>query len=127
MRISPDEWRRRTAPKQAANLAAQRPHLMGLAQAAVRMELLTGNEAWDHFLRYLEAAKEKFVEARQVADAALVSGVVVGHDDILRWKILRAEAHAQVQLVDAIMTLPKDVISDGEKAKGLLERLGEAA
>jgi hypothetical protein len=91
-------------------------------QAAVKAELLTGDPVWDLFLTYLQHTIEETEAYRQSAQNALIHPSIVGHHEMLQAKIALAECNARITILKAVVSLPKDLIEMGTKAKGLLER-----
>jgi hypothetical protein len=91
-------------------------------QAAVKAELLTGDPVWDLFLTYLQHTIEETEAYRQNAQNVLVHPSTVDHHEMLQAKIALAECNSRIDILRAVISLPKDLIEMGTKAKGLLER-----
>ena len=93
-----------------------------IQQAAVKAELLTGDPVWDLFLTYLQHALEETETYRQSAQDMLTHPNTVDHNTMLQAKIALAESTSRASILEAVISLPKDLIELGSKAKGLLER-----
>ncbi len=91
-------------------------------QAAVKAELLTGDPVWDLFLTYLQHTVEETEAYRQSAQDILTHPSTVDHHSMLQAKIVLAECNSRIAILEAVISLPKDLIEMGAKAKGLLER-----
>lgn len=123
MSLSRDEWADRVEAKKAERDAAHRPQLDMLRQAAVGAELLTGNEHWDRYLSYLQAAVEETERQREGFQAIVNDAKTVDHGQLLVAKLAMAECRARIEAWKVAMSLPRDLIAMGEQAKDLLERL----
>ncbi len=97
-------------------------NLTMVQQAAVKAELLTGDPVWDLFLTYLQHALEETETYRQSAQDTLTHPNMVDHHSMLQAKIALAECNSRIAILEAVISLPKDLIEMGAKAKGLLER-----
>lgn len=93
-----------------------------IQQAAVKAELLTGDPVWDLFLTYLQHTIEETEAYKLNALDALVHPATVDHHSMLQAKIALAECNARITILEAVISLPKDLIEMGTDAKGLLER-----
>ena len=101
-------------------LNGQRPQLEYLKQAQVKMELLTGDPHWDTFLSYLQNALEGLRLVEERFEKELIAPDLVDHGDIMKVKHGLVQVSAQINLLEGILALPKDIIESGEKAKALL-------
>lgn len=98
----------------------RQPDLQILQQAAVKAEHLTGHPSWDTFLTYIQAAAEQTEKQLAGFLGVLADPSVVGHERMLMAKIAAAECRARLELAKAIISLPKDIIEHGLKAKNTL-------
>ncbi len=121
--ITRDEWGDRVATGKRENAADVRPQLEGLRQAAVKAELLTGNEHWNWFLSYIQDAIETTEKHRAAFQAVMADSKTVSHESLLEAKIGIAECSARIEAWKVVMELPKDFIEMGEQAKNLIDRL----
>jgi hypothetical protein len=93
-----------------------------LTQASVAAKNLTGTAHWDLFLRYAQGAAEHTkVELAKAAQALVSPGLNADGLADLRARAIRLDE--RIKTIEAMITLPKDVINEGEKARSLLERL----
>ena len=93
-----------------------------IQQAAVKAELLTGDPVWDLFLTYLQFALEETEPYRESAQNILIHPATVDHNTMLQAKIALAESTSRASILEAVISLPKDLIKLGSEAKGLLDR-----
>ncbi|HDY66110.1 MAG TPA: hypothetical protein ENH84_07770 [Phycisphaerae bacterium] len=93
-----------------------------IQQAAVKAELLTGDPVWDLFLTYLQHALEETETYRQRAQDMLTHPNTVDHNIMLQAKIALAESTSRASILEAVISLPKDLIELGSEANSLLER-----
>lgn len=108
----------------AAHTNGQRTNLEMIRQAAVKMDLLTGDQCWDTFLTYLEAAAEALTVQRETTNRTLCGPQTVDPNDIMVLKFRIAQLDVQIATIRGIMALPKDIRESGDKAEDLLSRLG---
>lgn len=94
-----------------------------LAQAQVRMEHLTGNQDWDRFLSYLEGHNTRLKEGRDHLRDVLCSPELVDQGEIMQAKTALARVGGMIDMLEAVLQLPKDIIETGEKAKEKLSSL----
>lgn len=123
MTISIDEFRKRPKTASAERLARTAQALEGITREAVRMEALTGNPEWDHFLSYLEAAHKAALRHREVEFAKLRDPMLVDPQEIQRCKIKVAIIDTRIEAIDEIMALPKFIQDHGEKARELIAEM----
>lgn len=98
-----------------------------IAQEAVRMEALTGDEAWDHFLSYLESALKNTTRQREAAQDQLLDSRMVNGDAIHACKISIAALEARIGTLKEILTLPKFLKEQGGLARGQIDELEKGA
>ena len=105
------------------SLNGQKGTLEYLVQAEVKMELLTGNPHWDIFLSYIQAhldgLKDRLFQSRD----SLCSSSTVNPDRITSLKLEIAELAGIIKGLEAVMSLPKGIMEEGEKARERLNGL----
>lgn len=106
-----------------ARINGQRTNLEMIRQAAVKADLLTGDQYWDTFLSYLEAAVENLSTDRETSNRLLCGPQTVEPNEIMVLKFRIAQLDIQIATIRGIMALPKDIRERGEQAKDLLKRL----
>lgn len=93
--------------------------MANLQSAAVSVEQLTGQPAWDRYLSYLQAAVEVSEKHVQSLISTLASPNLVSGDDIIRLKIMIESVNSRIITLNACMSIPK-VILDGRDASAIL-------
>lgn len=96
-----------------------------LTQAEVAAKDLTGQPAWDLFLRYLRGALEESERQLQELGRALVGPGPIDAGQLYELRVRGARLDERIRTIEAMVGMPTDVINMGEKAKNLLDRLGE--
>lgn len=91
---------------------------------ALQAQHLTSQPSWDRFLTYLQAALQRLDLVRQSAQAKLNAIGVVDHHSLISAKLELHVAEAQIELLESIMSMPKEIIENGDKARDLLEKIG---
>ncbi len=122
-----DEWKKKVDAGKAERAAEHRPQLEMLAQAEVKAGLLTGDQNFDIFLSYLQAALEVTEAQRDGFAAVIADPATVAHDRIMAAKICLAECKGRAEAFEAVISLPKDIMEMGAEAKTLLERMPATA
>ena len=120
------EWQEQAKKARAEKAAEHAPQLQMLRQAAFQAEMLTGIPAFDQFLSYLAAAVEDTEGHLKAFEAILADPKVVDTEAIMLAKIAMTECRGRLDAFNAAISLPKDIIEKGAKAKKLLDRMPEA-
>ncbi len=103
---------------------AEKHRLRIVAQQAVRAEHLTGNEHWDAYLSFLQAAIDKTTNLLNAHGSILLDPQIVDQDEMLKAKIGRCEAQAAITAWETAMSLPGELMKNGEIAKERLDEIG---
>ena len=127
MTISIDEWRARKPRANIERMARTAVALEGITREAVRMEALTGNPEWDHFLSYMEAAHKAALKHRDHEFAKLRDPMLVDPQEIQRCKTKIAMVDTRIDTLDELMKLPKFILDHGEKARELIAEMTQDA
>ena len=101
----------------------QRGKLEYLVQAEVKMGLLTGNPHWDVFLSYIQSTLDGLNARLGLAKDSLCSSSTVNPDLITALKLEIAEVSGMVKSMEAVLSLPKGIMEEGEKAREILSDL----
>lgn len=125
MTFEREQYQKLMAEKKADGRQPPRPVLEILAQAEVAAANLTGDSTWDIFLSYVQAAVERTEADIESTERLLGSPEVVEIAELMRLKIQLARLKERVSAWNAVISLPRDIKIEGEKAKKLLERMGE--
>ena len=94
-----------------------------VAQAAVRAENLTGDPNWDYFLSILQDTIERTSALASGFRAKLEAPGNVSHETLLECKMALRECLARQSTLESVMTIPKELIQNGEVAAATLSRL----
>jgi len=112
----------------ARSMATVRPHDTGslrvIERDALQAQHLTSLPSWDRFLTYLQAALQRLERVRSGAQAKLNAIGVVDHGSLIAAKMELHVADGQIELLESIMSMPKEIIEHGDKARDLLEKIG---
>lgn len=119
--ISIDEYLAR-APKLAPS-AEKMNNLRAIAQEPVRMDAVTGDADWDHFLAYLEARIKAVESTAEVERTRLASPLLVDPQQIMLVKIAIVDLDAVARTLKEVIMLPKWIKAQGEKAWQVLSEL----
>lgn len=100
----------------------QIPQILQVKSAALSAEMLTGSVEWDKFLGYLQAVREQIERDRQMLGDDLDDPKITDPDTVMGIKTRRAAMATNLELLDAIMQLPIDLVNGGKEADKIMER-----
>ena len=103
-----------------------RENLAYIAQAGVKASLLTGSPHWDTFLTYVQAAIEASRGQLVQLEAKLTDPMFLDPAELMRIKMLAAICRTRMQAWEAVLSLPKDLMAEGDKARDILARIEDA-
>lgn len=110
------EYTGKVAELQERRVAAQMPAIHLLQRAAPIMnEVMTGSEAWNHYLTVLQGYGERLTAARDRAMARLAAPDVWSAESLLKLKADVLVCNSQIELLQFAISLPKAII-DGSKS-----------
>lgn len=91
------------------------------AQAVVMEKLLTDFDHWNKYLSYLQNVRNNVQSSRDSAQQKQNDPAIWDPHQMAKLKsdILRADS--MLETLDFVMSLPKALIEDGEKAKDLIQ------
>jgi hypothetical protein len=116
-----DLARQRAAERTTSRL----PQLLSIAAAAPKMDALTRDANWDHYLGYLTGIREKLETARAQAQERMGSPSLVNQDEIMQQKLIMLINDAQIQAIDLAIGLPKALLESAKSAMALVEKFEE--
>jgi len=94
-----------------------------LQQAAVDAKYLTGEQSWDKFLSFVQAAMEETEKQMFQAQALMVDEHVISHEAMLQFKMEYLQAKAQAQAYRAVIALPSQLLAGYEDREDWLGKL----
>ena len=103
-----------------------RQNLERVRQAAVKAELLVGDPNWDMFLSMVQAALETTQGQREQLISKLANPSMVNHEEIMQTKLLLAECQGTIGAWTAVLSLPGEIMKNGDKARIELDRIDDA-
>ena len=99
--------------------------LQAIQQAAVKAEILTGDENWDNFLSYLQATTRNAAEARDRYMNEIASPLLVDGNEMRLKQIAIIRLNERIATLQAVMNIPKELKEGGKEASKDLEKLGD--
>ena len=121
-----DEHRTRTGRKKAEDTIERAARsLATVRQAAVKVELLTGDPNWDFFIQYIQAAVNGIEPQIADTERTILDPAVADPIVIQQAKNVLAELRGRRDALVSVIELPKELISDGLKAGDLLRRMSK--
>jgi hypothetical protein len=101
------------------------PQMVQIQMAAVSAKLLTGDPEWDKFLQHLQAVRNQVQADWEVLGAELDDISIVDPNLVMGIKTRRVAMSTNIELLDAIMQLPLDLISGGDQAEKIMKRFSD--
>jgi hypothetical protein len=119
-----DEYRSRTPTMPRSATVA---HLRPIAQEAVRMEALTGDPAWDHFLAYLEAGVKNTQRMIDHEKTKLCHSALVNDEAIRALKAQITALESRLATLKEVILLPKYLKEQATLARAQIDDLTKGA
>ena len=119
-----DDWLKSLPARRRESALADAQRLAGTVHAAaVSAANLTGQPDWDRFLSYLQAALEGAEADRRALLDKLADPMMIDPQEIARTRAQAGVQAIRIQMLAHVIALPKALMADGEKARGLLDLL----
>lgn len=97
-----------------------KPLLEEIVRAAPKMELLTGSDSWDQYLTYLQAALDLTNEQLEYNNILMLDPNSWDNESLMRTKMNLLRLREKKEVLEFVMTMPKELIETGEIAKNQL-------
>jgi hypothetical protein len=123
MNLDKSEYRQIMGDKKLEQDERHRPQSEQQARQAVKMSELTGDENWDLFKSFLEAAMDDAEKAMKFFNNQMTNPSIVDPNAIAQAKLNYHICRERYATLSEVVTLPNEVIKSGEAAKDLLSRL----
>lgn len=123
MALTRDEWKDRR-PLRAVRTP---PNLDVIVREAVRMDALTGDENWDFFLAYLEAALRAAEAQQKIEDSKLRSPLLVNDEAIRALKAQLTFIESRIHTLKEVLMLPKYLKEHGDAARAQIADMAKGA
>jgi hypothetical protein len=99
--------------------------LRRLAQAEVPVQALIGTAEWDYFLSLIQSQIEALEAALMQLRAANVLDLSFEHADLAAKKAQQMQIAVQIDTLEQVRDLPKQIIEQGRKAQLALHKYVE--
>lgn len=104
-----------------------KPLLEEIVRAAPKMELLTNSEPWDQYLTYLQAALDLTNDQLEYNNKLMLDPNSWDNESLMRTKMNLLRLREKKEVLEFVMTMPKELIETGEIAKNQLIESKEAS
>ena len=118
-RPSPEALEQRRQTQDAERTIGQ---LQLVEKTAIQAKHLTNDERWDWFVQLIQTALEMAKGSQRNAENVLLAPQVMSEADLRQAKVSYIQASAQVTALEMVISLPKQLMEDGEKAKQVIEQ-----
>lgn len=102
-----------------------RTQLRVLAQAEVPASALTKSPEWNYYLSLVEAKVEELEESLNTLQRALATDMIFDHAGLATNKAFAMRLKVQIDTLQAVLDLPRQIIEMGERAKLVLVQYDE--
>lgn len=124
MAIDRKDFERLQAGRAKEGQAAKVTTLRVVEREAVDASMLTTDPYWNKFLTYLEAARQRLIIVRDQAQGFLDDPRITSPDLLMQAKINYLMAKAQIDTLEAVITIPKELMTAGDNARDALAKFG---
>lgn len=123
MRPTLSDWNKVVEEKKKQTISQIKPALYQIAQAAPKMELLTGDENWDAYLRHVQSLIEQ-------TDKVLIASKEKYFSDLSLSDEKRREVFSSILLLqervntmNLLIQIPKQIMESGKQALNELSKI----
>jgi hypothetical protein len=113
------DYRKAGEAQKLSRNRTEAPKIVAAARAAVSAEAVTTSPEWNEFLTYLQESRNGFERILKANLERLADPRVITPDQIAAHRNEAIMAKASIVVLDAVMTLPKDLL-EGRKRAALL-------
>ena len=120
-----EDWQKLLERQHIDEVRKRRPELRVLAQAEVPAAALTRSVEWDFFLSLLQGKIEELDSSLTVLQGSLATEMVFDHGQLAANKAFAMRIKVQLDTLQSVLELPRQIIETGEKAKFELSQYDE--
>ena len=94
-----------------------------IIQAAIAAQYVTGTPEWDRLLTIIQAELEVAKQAKQSCETAIMARNLTDPNELMQIKINALIASERINVLNAVIALPSEIIKDANAARINLEKL----
>lgn len=123
MRPTLSDWNKVVEEKKKQTISQIKPALYQIAQAAPKMELLTGDENWDAYLRHVQSLIEQTENVLSASKEKYFSDLSLSDEE--RRKVFASILLLQerVNTMNLLVQMPKQIVESGKQALNELSKI----
>ncbi len=119
------EFMKLVESKRAEGVLANQRNIQQVAQAEVPLTAVTGDANWDFLLSILEDQIQKLEANRLLLQDAADSDPSFAYEDLARSKAQKMQVSIQIDTLQRVRDLPKQIIEKGKQAKLVLAQYAD--
>ena len=120
------EWQEHIEKSQKERARRNERELRQIAQSEVPIAAMTGSGEWDYFLSILQGQIDALSAALMTLRAGNVLDPSFEYSDLAARKAQEMQVAIQIDTLEHVRDLPKQIIDQGEKAKLALHKYVDA-
>lgn len=94
-----------------------------IIQAAIAAQYVTGTPEWDRLLTIIQAELEVAKQVKQSCETAIMARNLTDPNELMQIKINALIASERINVLNAVIALPSEIIKDANAARINLEKL----
>jgi len=121
-----EDWVGREKTGKADSVRRSIPDLRAKHHAALSIAEVTGDEHWDRFLQIVQGRIEEVTQMRDEARNRLETSDDFSAESLINQKLAVRLYGRDIEALQWVIGLPKDILEDGDRAKELLGTIDES-
>lgn len=121
------DWKGRSGEVADARRAQRITELRRAQRAALAAQHVTGDESWDHFLSLLQERLNTAKERMGLVVEKLQNSNDFTTEALINQKLAVRLLGVEIEVVEWVMGLPRELVEQGDRASQLIEQSGESA
>ena len=123
MRPTLSDWQKTVEEKKKQSISQIKPTLYQIAQAAPKMELLTGDENWDAYLRHVQSLIEQTDKVLNASKEKYFSDLALGDEERRKVFITILLLQERMNAMNLLIQIPKQIMESGKQALNELSKI----
>jgi len=121
------DWEPHRSALSKSRLRLAKPDLQALHRAGLSANEVTGDEHWDFLLSILKGKLEDVEKERAAAREKLEDSENFDPGELVRQKLVVRLSGREIDVLNWVIGLPKELMEKGDRAKELLGTIDESA
>ena len=123
MRPRFSDWQKVVEENKKEKISQMKPALYQIAQAAPKMELLTGDEKWDAYLKHVQSLVEQTQNVLSALKEKYFSDLSINDEERRKLFVQTVLLQERVNTMNLLMGIPKQIMESGKAALDELSKI----